>query len=254
MSWLVAFAYGLKSGGAWAPGVLALVGIACAHLATNLFDDYFDYKHLSFAQECKCALIKDGTVSHGFYLRLAIGFLAAAAAVGAVLTAIAGWKVILLAAAGGIIVLTYSPLSRLCLGEVAVLLAFGPLLFEGVYYVMTGGFSWEVLMLSLSVVMISIGLLYTHMLLDVNGDKNSHKKTLCVVLGAKAPWLLYAFYTLGYIFAAALKIWAVFLTLPFVIKLCRDLKTKDDFYPLFFQARNIITYFALIMTTAILLS
>ncbi len=259
MSWLVAFVYGGVNGGGSpniAAGLLALAGIACAHLAANLFDDYFDYKYQPFAQECKCALIKDGTVSHGFYLKCAIGFSAAACAVGAILTAIAGGKVILLMLAGAVIVLAYSPLSRICLGEAAILVAFGPLLFEGVYYVMTGGFSAELLLISLSVVMISEGLIYTHMLLDTQGDKNVHKKTLCVILKDKAPVLLYIFYALGFVFAGVLGAWPVFLSLPLVIKLCRDLRVKDphaDFYPLFFQARNIITYFALLMVMGILL-
>lgn len=47
LSWLVIFVYSLKFNGNVINGLAALVGIACAHLATNLFDDYMDYKKLS---------------------------------------------------------------------------------------------------------------------------------------------------------------------------------------------------------------
>lgn len=47
MSWLVVFLYAMKSGGNVLNGVLALIGVALAHLAGNLTDDYIDYGILS---------------------------------------------------------------------------------------------------------------------------------------------------------------------------------------------------------------
>ena len=46
LSWLVIFVFALKNGGNIFNGLVALIGISCAHLATNLFDDYIDYKSL----------------------------------------------------------------------------------------------------------------------------------------------------------------------------------------------------------------
>ena len=61
LSWLVVFAYAIKHDGNIFNGIIALIGIACAHLATNLFDDYVDYKSLpENSQKCKCAYIKEG--------------------------------------------------------------------------------------------------------------------------------------------------------------------------------------------------
>ena len=45
-SWLVIFMYGLEEDGNFLYGILALIGICFAHLATNLFDDYNDYQKL----------------------------------------------------------------------------------------------------------------------------------------------------------------------------------------------------------------
>ena len=64
MSWLSVFVYALISGGNPFLGILALIGICFAHLAANIFDDYFDYKilskdekYLKSAQVCKCKFI-----------------------------------------------------------------------------------------------------------------------------------------------------------------------------------------------------
>lgn len=71
MSWAVIFAYGLKAGGNIWLGLLAGLGIELAHLATNLVDDYLDYKIIcrdqnfhNTVQKGKCRLICQGIISH----------------------------------------------------------------------------------------------------------------------------------------------------------------------------------------------
>ena len=46
MSWLIVFTYGVLFSGNVLNGILAFFGIAFVHLATNVLDDYFDYKAL----------------------------------------------------------------------------------------------------------------------------------------------------------------------------------------------------------------
>ena len=46
-SWLVVFTFAFYHGGNVLNGILALIGICCGQLATNLFDDYVDYKVLT---------------------------------------------------------------------------------------------------------------------------------------------------------------------------------------------------------------
>ena len=70
-------------------------------------------------------------------------------------------------------------------------------------------FSFDVLILSLICVMFVNTVLYTHMLMDYDGDKNANKTTLCLKLGSKqkALNLLLIFYAFSYI-----------LLIPFAIK------------------------------------
>lgn len=269
LSWLVIFVYSLKFNGNIINGLAALVGIACAHLATNLFDDYMDYKKLSAnSQKCKCAYIKEGYATLDDVLRVVIIYCGIAFLIGVFLTYRAGFPVIALAFAGGMLTLLYAKLSQVGLSEVAVGLAFGPLLFEGVFYVMTKSFSIEVLFLSLAVVMFTVGLMYVHTILDFEGDMCSHKLTLCCRIGDKNKAIkgVFIVYGLAYLFTLILayllnNYWLLitFVLVPLIIKMYKSLNsytcggdTKEFYYRLL-QARNLMVYFSLMVTLFILL-
>ena len=213
MSWIVVFVYAMKSGGNIFNGILALIGISFAHLATNLFDDYIDYKTLSKNEEfmhntvkSKCAYIKNGDATLNQLLRVVTIYCAIAFIIGVYLTLQCGWGTAFLALIGGIITLSYAKMSSNGLSELAVGTAFGPLLFEGVYYVMCGKFSTEVFILSLAVVVFTVGLLYVHTLMDYDADILAGKKTLCIRLGNKKNALLglIMLYSIGYLMCIVL--------------------------------------------------
>ena len=149
----------------------------------------------------------------------------------------------------------------------AVGTAFGPLLFEGVYFVMTGRFSWTVLVMSIAVVMFTIGLMYVHTLLDFEGDMCAHKKTLVCRIGNKNIALkgVFVVYGLGYLFtlilAVMLKNYYLLLTfglLPLVFRMYNYLKTYtcggevSEFYFRLLQARNLMVCYSLLITLFLL--
>lgn len=263
LSWLVIFVYSLKSGGNILNGLVALIGISCAHLATNLFDDYVDYKKLTDnSQKCKCAYIKEGKATLKDVLLVVIIYCTIACFTGLFLLLRCGFPVVVLGLIGGIITLVYAKLSQNGLSELAVGTAFGPLLFEGVYFVMTGKFSLVVLVMSLAVVMFTIGLLYVHTLLDFEGDMYAHKKTLACRIGDKKVALkgVYVVYGLGYLFTLLLAfmlenyfILLTFLLIPLVFDMYNSLKTftcGDDvkeFYFRLLKARNLMVYYCFII-------
>ena len=148
---------------------------------------------------------------------------------GAILLYFTGLPVLIFAILGGILVLIYSKMSMVGLSELAVGLAFGPILFGGVYWVMTQTLSAEIFIIGTVVVMFTIGLLYTHTLLDFDGDMESHKKTLCCRIGNKnlAVIGLGVIYALGYglLFAAVVLKYlpSIFLIAFFTIPLAIEL-------------------------------
>ena len=72
LSWAVIFTYALSFNGNITNGILALFGIAFAHLSTNVFDDYIDYRTLDCknVQQCKCEYIRNGEISQNEALGL----------------------------------------------------------------------------------------------------------------------------------------------------------------------------------------
>lgn len=269
LSWLVVFVYSLKLDGNVLNGVLALVGISFAHLATNLFDDYVDYKNLpENSQKCKCAYIKDGSATISDVLKVVLIYLAIAISMGFVLFLRCGFPVIFLAIIGGIITLIYAKLSQRGFSELAVGTAFGPLLFEGVYFVMTGYFSWTVFVMSVAVVIFTIGLMYVHTVLDFEGDMNVHKMTLACRLGDKNKAIngILILYGIAYV-ATILSglmlknyyIYVSFLLVPLVFKLYNSLKTYTcggevkEFYFRLLQARNLMVYYSIIWVLCLLI-
>lgn len=263
LSWLIIFVYALKNGGNILNGFIALIGISFAQLATNLFDDYVDFKNLpANSQKCKCAYIKKGKATLNDVLKVVIIYLSISCLTGLFLFLRCGLPVIGLALIGGIIALSYAKLSQRGLSELAVGITFGPLLFEGVYFVMTGNFSLEVFVLSLAVVMFTIGLMYVHTVLDFEGDMCSHKKTLACRLNDKNKAIngIFVVYGLGYFFTIILSIimrnYLILTTLvliPLILKMHKSLKTYTsggdvkEFYFRLLQARNLMVYYSIIM-------
>ena len=294
MTWLIAFTYCFD--GNKINGLIALVGIIFAHLATNIFDDYNDYKilckdkkYLESAQICKCKMITDGLITHKGLLKAALICCGLASVTGLFLTYKTGYGVLLIAAIASIFVLFYSQCTTRGLGEIAVGLMYGPLLFEGMQYIMKGSFSLDILFLALSVAFFIIAFLYTHTLLDYDGDKCSHKKTLaCTYDKNTSLKILLLMYTSGYILITTYSILMqrylllmTFITIPLVMNLYKTMQIYNNdktiipeikwwnyplgewdyiekegsqsFYLRLYLSRNINTYFALIICMAFLL-
>ena len=209
ISWLVIFLYSAKMGGAIINGLIALIGISLLHLATNLSDDYFDYKRLSAdnsfvdnSKEIKCRYLRSGEASISDLRNVIIALITVSGICGVILFFLSGYYVLFFALAVLPIVILYSKLSAKGLGDFSVIIAYGPLMFEGVYYVMTTNISLNVLFLSLSCAMFVNTILYSHMLMDFEEDVISGKTTLCTMLKYKSRALKFlpVFYLAAYIF------------------------------------------------------
>lgn len=241
LSWLIVFLYSLKEGGSIINGILALIGISFAHLATNLVDDYIDCKTLLKnpfidKSKSKCEYIKSGNASLKELKGVIVIYCVIASIIGGILLIKCGVPVLFLALIGGIIVLSYPKLSSHGLGELTVGIAFGPLFFEGIYYVMTGDFSQEVLFLSLAIVSFTTILLLVNNFMDYDSDIQVSKTTLCTKIGQNnALKLVYLIALNGYLFILLtgylernLLYLITLLSFPFVVLLCKSLKTYSD--------------------------
>ncbi|MBP3846977.1 prenyltransferase [bacterium] len=298
LSWLVVFCFSIKHGGNILCGLVALIGISLVHLATNLCDDYFDYQrlccdetYLNSSKEIKCRYLRNGQATIKDLQKVIIFMLLIAGICGVVLFYLSGWYVLLFALAVLPIALFYSKLSSKGFGDVAVILAYGPLMFEGVFYVMTKHLSFDVLILSIACSMFVNAVLYAHMLMDFDEDICSSKRTLCTILKTKKRALkfLSIFYIIGYVSIIVLSVKSnnlyyliSLITIPLVFDLFSLLKLYNEdkyaipyaqpwHYPLenwekvkqtqnasfflrFMFARNISTWFMLSVCFSLMIS
>lgn len=142
---------------AFYPGrLLALfVGLIAAHATNNLVNDYMDSKRGLDSDDYLrrrygVHVLEDGLMGEAAFLRVvaATGFVALVA--GGFLTIELGRDVALLMAVGAFFVVFYTwPLKHLALGELSVLLVWGPLMTAGSYYVMADTVTPRVLVLAL---------------------------------------------------------------------------------------------------------
>ena len=197
-----------------------------------------------------------------------------------------GIGVVYFALAGAIITISYSFLSKIKLSEIAVAAAYGPALFGGVYYVMTKTYSKEVFLLSIPTMLVTVILLYTHTIMDYEFDKHEGKKTLANSFKTPAAslvilkWLtILAYASLPLLCIFDILDWQVFLvylTIPLAVDLYKSMKEfaadpasipphKWYHFPMenlmgapsfmirIYQSRNLMIYFSIIFSLAIIL-
>ncbi|HXW37379.1 MAG TPA: prenyltransferase [Nitrososphaerales archaeon] len=187
--------------------LLVLLGSATLHLAANGIDDVYDYLNGTdkLAEEM---LPKDapgwkpiarGVVSVGRAYATSSALYALSVAIGLYLSFVVGWWAILIAAAG--IALSYfytAPPLKLDyrgggLGELSIMLSFGPIPALGTYYVMTRSLSLLPVLLSLPTGILTTDVLISHDMIFYDVYERAGKRTLTVVLGRSAAARLFTY-------------------------------------------------------------
>ncbi len=161
--------------------------------------------------------VRDGFVISAFFYGFSI-------AIGIYLSIVVGWLALGIAIPG--ILLSYfytAPPLRLDyrglgLGELSILVSFGPIPCLGAYYVLTGGVALLPVVASLSSGLLTVNVLMMHDLIFFEPYKQAGKRSLAVVMGAeKTQRLVVSFAVLSYlsVFAATAIGW-----IPLTALLC----------------------------------
>src|SRR5512144_231967 len=150
----------------FAPWLLMTIGLVLAHATNNLLNDYVDYargvdKDNYFRAQYGPQPLEHGLMTRGqVLLYIAVTGLIALAA-GIVLVAMRGEATLALLGAGAFFVLFYTwPLKYIGMGEVAVIIVWGPLMVGGGYYAITGQLSLPVVLTSLPVALAATTVLF----------------------------------------------------------------------------------------------
>ncbi len=194
--------------------LLTFIGLLLAHSAVNVLSDYFDY--IKGADTWKVLgssrVLVDGLMRPGQHLALGIVLLLLALAFGLYFVFAVDYKILYFIIPGLILGVFYTapPLGfkYRALGDIAVFLAFGPIMTLGVYYIQTREISLLPALLSIPIGLLTTAILHGNNFRDITEDISAGYKTLAGILGPKASSYYYAF----------LVLFAYLLTIYFIIK------------------------------------
>ena len=197
------------------PAIAAFVGAMLIQIATNFANDYFDgvkgtdtEDRLGPQRAVQAGLVTPATMKRAFVLTFAL-----AAAVGAYLVWHAGWPIVVIGLLSILFGILYTggpkPLGYLGLGDILVLIFFGPVATAGTHYVQALEWSTQAIVAGLAPGLLGVALLTVNNLRDVDGDRIAGKKTLAVRFGARFAKAEFVFCVLG---AALVPVvlWALF--------------------------------------------
>jgi 1,4-dihydroxy-2-naphthoate octaprenyltransferase len=197
---MIGTAMAFESGsGAWLPAAAALFGAVMIQIGTNFANDYFDYKTGADAGDrigpmrmTQAGLVKPETMKFAF----ALAFLLAAGA-GAYLTVHGGWPIVIIGVLSILCGILYTagpyPLGYVGLGDLFVLVFFGPVAVGGTYYVQTLDITKSIIVAGFAPGLFSVAILTVNNLRDLDSDAKVGKKTLAVRFGrtfARMEYLL----------------------------------------------------------------
>jgi len=200
---LSSFIYAAYLGYEVAPllAALALIGSILLHASVNVINDYFDYKRGVDRPDVgtvkyRIHPIIHGVMSSGSTFKLAAGLAAAALAIGLYITLQDRPLAIALGLLGLALGWGYSldppGFKYRGLGELAVFIAFGPVMFAGGFYAATGVLDMRALALSIPLGLMIAAVLLANNIRDADTDSRAGITTLAVILGREKAFILYA--------------------------------------------------------------
>ena len=162
----------------WGLSLVALCGVACAHLGMNLLDDYYDYRQGSGEKRVKLAAggvrarvakypyLTSGQATVGDLVVAISLFLLLAAVAGSVVIYFRGVVPFYITVVGAILGISYSGkplrLGYYGYGELLIGLMFGPLLMIGVQYAACGVLDGRIVLVGIAVGLLVTNILYSH--------------------------------------------------------------------------------------------
>lgn len=187
---LIGVAMAWRDDAAHAPtAVTALVAAALIQIGANFSNDYFDFVNGADTAERigPRRMTQAGLAKPGAMLRASVLVFVLATLIGAHLVARGGWPIVLIGVASILsgVLYTAGPAryGYRGLGDVFVLLFFGPVAVAGTYYVQALDLDWRPIVAGVGPGLISMAILVVNNLRDIETDAQAGKRTLAVRFG-----------------------------------------------------------------------
>ena len=181
----------------WLTAIVTLLSAMLIQIATNFANDYYDHIHgvdtrerLGPVRATASGLVPPRQMKWVFILTFILAFI-----LGLYLIYRGGWPILIIGLCSILFGILYTsgpyPLSYNGLGDIFVLIFFGPVAVGGTYYLQTLHISWPVILAGFSPGLISTALLTVNNLRDIHTDRKSGKRTLAVRFGERFSRLEY---------------------------------------------------------------
>jgi 1,4-dihydroxy-2-naphthoate polyprenyltransferase len=172
--------------------ILLVIGLVFAHATNNLLNDLTDFdrgvdRDNYFRTQYGPQALQAGLMTRReMFLYAGVTGLIALIA-GGILVAVHGWLALALLAAGAFFVLFYTwPLKYIGLGEIAVIIVWGPLMIGGGYFVITGQWDWNVALAGLPYALGPTTVIFGKHIDKIKEDRAKGIHTLPVIIGETA--------------------------------------------------------------------
>lgn len=181
----------------WLPALLCFAFAVLAQVVSNFANEYYDFRR---GTDKKGRVgprrgVTEGDITPGLLLRVTIGTLAVACAVGCGLIPFGGWWLIPVGILIAVFAFAYSagpyPLSYHGLGDVAVLVFFGLVPVNLTFYLQAGYFAPLTILASITIGLMGVNVLLVNNYRDVDDDREAHKRTTVVIFGRKVASAAY---------------------------------------------------------------
>ncbi len=222
--------------------LLLEIGLVFSHAANNLLNDYTDYVRGVDQDNYYRAQYGPQPLVHGLLSKrqlltyaLVTGLIALAA--GLVFVFIYGTPALILLGLGMFFVLFYTwPLKYIALGEIAVLIVWGPLMIGGGYFVLTGQWDWNVVIASLPYALGVTTVIFGKHVDKYLVDRAKGIHTLPVLIGEKSGrYTILAMFILQYLSVIYLVITGFFT--PVMLLVLLALPELVRLWPMFQQPK-----------------
>jgi 1,4-dihydroxy-2-naphthoate octaprenyltransferase len=215
----------------------ALFAALFLHIGTNVVNEIYDVRKgidTITSPRASHALLK-GRLTEREAFRLAFAAFAISAALGIWLIAVRGWPVLVLGVAGliGGFGYTAPPLAYKyrALGVPLVFVLMGPLMVIGAFYVVTGGFDWKAVAISVPVGLLVAAILHGNEWRDISEDARAGIVTFSIRAGRRTAHIGYVALVVGAYLALSMAVAAkalpplsllAMLSLPLLVRAIRS--------------------------------
>ncbi|QPC47321.1 1,4-dihydroxy-2-naphthoate polyprenyltransferase [Mangrovibacillus cuniculi] len=255
----------------WFVFISMLVASMLIQAATNMFNEYFDFKR-GLDHEGSVgiggAIVRNG-VKPKTVLNLAFSFFGIATLLGLYICIQSSWWVAVIGVicmlagyyyTGGPIPIAYTPF-----GEIVAGFFMGTVIIVLSFFIQTGNVSTEAFIISIPIAILVGNILLANNIRDLDGDKENGRKTLAILVGrTNAIRVLAAFFGLAYasliffILFNSFSLWVLLplASIPIAVKATKGFIGKSvplEMYPAMKATAQTNTIFGLLLTIALLL-